>query len=111
MFSISKKRLRALVKEAVQSKLNGSSDKEVLKDKDKEFTGAGKFASKVDTFVSDSIKSIDDLIKEAEEMLMDNPTHDYAIQERNHSLMTRVGMLKSFKNFFVRAKEVLIREI
>lgn len=80
----------------------------ILESKD---SGAGKFATKVDTLVSDTIDAIDKLVKEGEELAQENPSHDYGIQERNHSIADRVGILKAIKVKLVAITEDLFRKL
>ena len=73
--------------------------------------GIGDYASKVDKLVSESIDSIDKLVEQGEELMKENPTHDYAIQERNHLVQARIGILKGLKTQLVRIMEDLYRKV
>lgn len=73
--------------------------------------GAGAYATKVDSLVSETVDSIDKLVEDGEELMRENPTHDYAIQERNHSIQARIGILKGLKNQLVKIMEDLYRKV
>lgn len=73
-------------------------------------SGVGKYATKVDALVADTIDSIDKLVKEGEELAQDNTEHDYAVQERNHAIADRVGILKALKVKLVQLTEDLYRK-
>lgn len=73
--------------------------------------GAGTYATKVDNLVSETVDSIDKLVEDGEELMRENPTHDYAIQERNHSIQARIGILKGLKNQLVKIMEDLYRKV
>lgn len=73
--------------------------------------GIGAYASKVDKLVSESVDSIDKLVEEGEELMRENPTHDYAVQERNHLVQTRIGILKGLKSQLVRIMEDLYKKV
>jgi hypothetical protein len=74
-----------------------------------EDSGVGKFATKVDKLIEESIDDIDKLVEEGEEIMRENPLHDYAIQERNHIIQTRIGILKALKTRLVQVMEDLYR--
>jgi hypothetical protein len=74
-------------------------------------SGVGSYAEKVDKLVEEMIEKLDSLAQEGEELTRDNPTHDYAIQERNHLVMARVGILKSIKGRLVSVLEDLYRNV
>lgn len=73
--------------------------------------GIGSYSIKVDKLVSESIDSIDKLIEEGQELMRENPTHDYAIQERNHLVQARIGILNGLKTQLVRIMEDLYRKL
>lgn len=73
--------------------------------------GIGSYSTKVDKLVSESIDSIDKLIEEGENLMKENPVHDYAIQERNHLVQARIGVLKGLKSQLVRIMEDLYRKL
>lgn len=77
----------------------------------KDSTGAGDYAKKLDTFVSETVDKVSEMIKEGEEIILENPTHDYAIQERNHSVMSRIGILKALKGDLLRIMEDIHKNI
>lgn len=74
-------------------------------------TGVGAYAGKVDTLVKDTIDSLEKLAKEGEELVIDSPTHDYAVQERNAIVMARVGILKALKGRLIQVLEDLHRAV
>lgn len=73
--------------------------------------GIGSYSTKVDKLVSESIDSIDKLVEEGENLMKENPMHDYAIQERNHLVQARIGVLKGLKSQLVRIMEDLYRKL
>jgi hypothetical protein len=73
--------------------------------------GIGSYSTKVDKLISESIDSIDKLVEEGENLMKENPTHDYAIQERNHMVQARIGILKGLKSQLVRIMEDLYRKV
>lgn len=73
--------------------------------------GIGSYSTKVDKLVSESIDSIDKLVEEGENLMKENPVHDYAIQERNHLVQARIGVLKGLKSQLVRIMEDLYRKL
>lgn len=73
--------------------------------------GIGPYSTKVDKLVSESIDSIDKLVEEGEELMKENPMHDYAIQERNHLVQARIGILKGLKTQLQRIMEDLYRKV
>lgn len=73
--------------------------------------GAGSYATKVDKLVSESAEAIDKLVEEGEELMRENPTHDYAIQERNHLIQARIGILKGLKTQLVKIMEDLYKKV
>jgi len=73
--------------------------------------GIGPYSTKVDKLVSESIDSIDKLVEEGEDLMKENPTHDYAVQERNHMVQARIGILKGLKSQLVRIMEDLYRKV
>lgn len=74
-------------------------------------SGVGSYAEKVDKLVEETIEKLDKLAEEGVELTQDNPTHDYAIQERNHLIMARVGILKAIKGKLVAVIEDLYRNV
>lgn len=98
--ALTKKQLTETVQKAVKIALMEASD-----------SGVGKYAEKVDKLVEDQIKQLDDLIEEGENMTLDNPTHDYAVQERNHLVMARVGILKGLRSRLIQVMEDLYRNV
>lgn len=98
--TISKSQLREAITKAVKKALNESAD-----------SGVGKYAEAVDKHVEDSIESIDKLVLEGEELMKENPSHDYAIQERNHLIMARIGILKAMKGRLAQVLEDLYRNV
>lgn len=95
-----KKKLSETVQKAVKMALMEASD-----------SGVGKYAEKVDKLVEDQIADLDKLIEEGEKLTQDAPTHDYAVQERNHLIMARVGLLKALRNRLIQVVEDLYRNI
>lgn len=102
-YRISRSQLSKLISEAVQ--------KAILKEESQGDTGVGKFASKMDSLIKDQIKSVEELIKEGEEIVKENPTHDYAIQERNNAVMSRIGILKSLQGRLVQIFEDIHKKV
>jgi len=74
-------------------------------------SGVGKYAEKVDKLVEDQVADLDKLIQEGEDLMKENPTHDYAIQERNHLVMARIGILKSLRTRLIQVMEDLYRNV
>lgn len=74
-------------------------------------SGVGKYAEKVDKLVEDQAADLDKLIQEGEDLMKENPTHDYAIQERNHLVMARIGILKSLRTRLIQVMEDLYRNV
>jgi len=73
--------------------------------------GTGIYATKIDKFMSESAEAIDKLVEEGEDLMKQNPTHDYAIQERNHAIQARIGILKALKTQIVRIMEDLYKKV
>ena len=97
---------RALTKTQISETVNKIARIALLEASD---TGIGKYAEKVDELVSKSIEDIDKLVEEGEEIMRENPVHDYAIQERNHIIQARIGILKGLKTRLVQVMEDLFR--
>lgn len=98
---ISKKQLKeAVVKATRMTLMEEASD-----------LGIGSYATKVDKLVSETIDSIEKLVTEGQELMEENPTHDYAIQERNHLVQARIGILNGLKTQLVRIMEDLYRKL
>jgi hypothetical protein len=98
--TLSKTQLSEAVTKAVKIALLEASD-----------SGVGKYAEKVDKLVADQIEAIDKLVEEGEETMKENPLHDYAIQERNHMIQARIGILKGLKIRLVQIMEDLYRNV
>lgn len=73
--------------------------------------GIGAYASKVDKMVEETIQDIDKLVEAGEELMKENPTHDYAVQERNHLVQARIGILKGLKTQLLKITEDLYRKV
>ena len=99
---ISKKKLSESITKAVHSFLLAEELTE---------TGVGKFAEKVDDLIGETIEGLEELILEGEELIKDNPTHSYAIQERNHAVMSRIGVMKALKVRLSQLVEDLHRNV
>lgn len=97
---MNKGKLAETVQKAVKMALLEASD-----------SGVGKYAEKVDKLVEDQISELDKLIEEGENLTQDNPTHDYAIQERNRLIMARVGILKGLRSRLIQVVEDLYRNV
>jgi len=98
--TMNKAKLSETVQKAVKLALLEASD-----------TGVGKYAEKVDKLVEDQLSELDKLIEEGENLTQDNPTHDYAVQERNRLIMARVGILKSLRSRLIQVMEDLYRNV
>lgn len=111
--TINKSGLERLVKESVRKYLglNPLVLKEVKKEKSDPSATTGPYASKVDSLVSDTIDRIVELVEEGEALIRENPTHDYEVQERNHAVVARVGILKNLKSKLVDLTEYLHRNV
>jgi 6-pyruvoyl-tetrahydropterin synthase len=128
---VDKAELREMVKSIVSKKLNPVQEKrihkitksqlnefiaratqkivsEVASEKD---SGVGDYASDIDKWVSESVDSLDKLIEAGEKLMAESPTHDYAIQERNHIVQARIGILKGLKQQLVKVMEDLYRKV
>lgn len=95
---MTKKQLAEVVSKATKFALLEASD-----------LGIGTYATKVDKLVEQSIDDIDKLVEDGEELMKENPVHDYAIQERNHIVQARIGILKGLKTRLVQVMEDLYR--
>lgn len=133
VIEIDKTALKEMVREAVFAKLDGFVNKPVTKitksqlaeavskatkkfilleaSEENGAKGIGAYASSIDKFVADSIDSIDKLVEDGEKLMAENPTHDYAIQERNHLVQARIGILKGLKANLVKITEELFRKV
>ncbi|TXH11327.1 MAG: hypothetical protein E6R04_01735 [Spirochaetes bacterium] len=99
---------RTLSKAKLAEAINKATKLAIMEAKD---SGVGSYAEKVDKLVEEMIEKLDALAKEGEELTQDNPTHDYAVQERNHLVMARVGILKGIKGKLVSVIEDLYRNV
>jgi hypothetical protein len=97
---ITRTQLAEAVSKAVKKALLESTD-----------SGVGKYAEKMDKLLADEIDGIDKLIEEGEALMKENPVHDYAIQERNHIIQTRIGILKGLKSRLVQVVEQTFRNL
>lgn len=98
--TVNKGKLAETVQKAVKMALLEASD-----------SGVGKYAEKVDKLVEGQIAELDKLIEEGENLTQDAPTHDYAVQERNHLIMARVGILKGLRSRLIQVVEDLYRNV
>lgn len=103
--------LKAMIKEVVKAKLARQSLTEAAVASKDPPTGVAVYASKLDKLVEDTIDQLEALANEGEEMIKDNPTHDYAVQERNHAVLVRVGIIKGLKSRFIQVMEQLHRDV
>lgn len=128
---VDKAELREMVKSIVSKKLNPIQEKRVHKITKSQFnefvvkatkkliseatsekdSGVGTYASDIDKWVSESVDSLDKLIEAGEKLMAESPTHDYAIQERNHIVQARIGILKGLKQQLVKVMEDLYRKV
>lgn len=99
---------KPISKEKLAEAFNKAAKLALLESKD---SGVGSYAEKVDALVEEMITKLDKLAEEGEQITQDNPTHDYAIQERNHLVMARVGILKAIKGRLVQVVEDLYRNV
>lgn len=90
---ITKAELREAVQRIVKAKLA-----EGVKEPPGDDGKLGKYATKYDKFLKDSLDEVNALIKEAEEMMTENMLQSPTVGERNRVLMARVGALKALKN-------------
>jgi len=97
---ITKKKLYETLQRAVKVALLEASD-----------SGVGKYAEQVDKLVEDQISELGKLIETGENLTQDSPTHDYAVQERNHLIMSRVGILKGLRARLIAVLEDLYRNV
>jgi NAD dependent epimerase/dehydratase family enzyme len=102
------KNRNSVTKEKLVEALSKATKMAILESKD---SGVGAYAEKVDKLVEEMIDKLDKLAQEGEELTRDNPTHDYAVQERNHLVMARVGILKALKGRLVQVIEDLYRNV
>ena len=102
------KNSKPITKERLSEALTKAAKLALLESKD---SGVGSYAEKVDKLVEEMIEKVEKLAQEGEEMTQDNPTHDYAIQERNHLAMARVGILKAIKGRLIQVVEDLYRNV
>jgi len=97
---ITKTQLAEAVGKAVRRALLESKD-----------SGVGEFASKMDALIDEQVQAIDKLVEEGEELMKENPVHDYAIQERNHIIQTRIGILKGLKGRLIQVMEHTFKNV
>lgn len=74
-------------------------------------TGTGEFAGKMDKLLADQIDAIDKLVEDGEKLMQENPLHDYGVQERNHIIQTRIGILKGLKGRLVQVVEHTFKNV
>lgn len=103
-----KKTVHKLTRSQLKEAVTKATRLALLEGKD---LGIGAYAEKVDKLVSETIESIDKLVEDGEELMKENPTHDYAIQERNHLVQARIGILKGIKTQLVKVMEDLYRKV
>lgn len=102
---IKKTQLQEMVNGLVRKKLQELADPP---GKDGEL---GKFAEKCDKFLDESIDEINDLVKEAEDMMKENLLNHPTVGERNRALMARVGILKNLKAKMLEMLEATHRNL
>lgn len=103
-----KKTVHKLTRSQLREAVTKATKLALLEGKD---LGIGSYAEKVDKLISETIDNIDKLVEDGEELMKDNPTHDYAIQERNHLVQARIGILKGLKTQLVKIMEDLYRKV
>ena len=91
----------AAIKQAIQETKLSKRD---IESSSKE-NGLGSYATKMDAFVQQSIDSLDEMITEGEKLILEDPLKDYAIQERNHMIQVRIGVLKVLRTRFIQILE------
>lgn len=108
IMKIKKTKLQEMVTGLVKKKLQELADHESIPGADGKL---GKFAEKCDKFLNSGIDDINDLVKEAEDMMRENLLNHPTVGERNRALMARVGILKSLKAKMLEMLEATHRHL
>lgn len=60
-------------------------------------TGLGKYSKKVNDLIEKVINDIDDLVEEGQDLMGKDTLKSVSVQERNHLVVGRIGILKGLK--------------